>query len=102
MAHPLKSTCLPSSSYVLSLVSHSDCIVASASSPSDAIYLLDKSDLHQITSIQSHSGGVTGIRSVPGLAGTSTNALVSCGMDGTVKVWDHRSNQVATKSENIS
>lgn len=100
MARPLQSTSLPLGSYVLSLVSHPDCIAAAASSPSDAIHLLDKSNLQDICALKGHNGGITGLRSVQTLAGTNGETLMSSGKDGTLKAWDHRSSRIAIKSKN--
>jgi WD40 repeat protein len=100
MSFPLQSTSLPLGAYVLSLSSLRDCIAAAASSPSDAIHLLDNSNLQHISTLSGHHGGITAIRAVSVLgSSTGTDILLSSGQDGRVNAWDLRSNKIAIQSK---
>ena len=83
----------------LALAALPDSYAIAASSPADALYLLDKADPRRpLVTLTEHAPG--GIREVR--AGTVSNSngsmLLSCGGDGAVKVWDARTRGVALQS----
>ncbi|TFK56234.1 WD40 repeat-like protein [Heliocybe sulcata] len=90
-----KSTTVPSGSYVLSLASLPSCYAASTSAPSNTIHLYDKSDLRVSSTLGGHEAGITTLRVADNIAGNNTQALVSCGRDAAVKVWDERTGSTA-------
>lgn len=96
---PLKSATLPSQAYVLSLASLPFHYAASASAPSNAIHIFDKSDLRIVCSLPGHDVATSSLRSVDAIAGMTHQVLVSSGKDGTVKAWDERSGAVAIESQ---
>lgn len=97
-SNPLSSTRLPSDAYVLSLAALPSRYAASASAPSNEIYLFDSHSLRPAQSLYGHEGGTTSLRAVDAIAGTNQRSLVSSGKDGTVKVWDDRAGSVAVQS----
>ncbi|KII96048.1 hypothetical protein PLICRDRAFT_170630 [Plicaturopsis crispa FD-325 SS-3] len=92
--HPTNTNYLESQSYILALADLPAHYAASASSPSDAIHLFDKSTLQSTATLPGHSGGITALRAAS-LNGHKN--LVSAGKDGTVKTWDARSGAAAVK-----
>lgn len=97
-SNPLRSTRLPSDAYVLSLAALPSRYAASASAPSNEIYLFDSHSLRPAQSLYGHEGGTTSLRAVDAIVGTNQRSLVSSGKDGTVKVWDERAGTVAVQS----
>jgi len=98
-ARPLQSTRLPTDSYVLSLASLPSCYAASSSAPSNLIELFDKTTLRHIQSFQGHKDATTSLKKISTIAGQTGDLLVSTGKDGSIKVWDGRSNSHSIKSE---
>lgn len=90
VSKPIKSTNLPSDAYVLALASSASFYAAAASAPSNTIHLFDKSRLQAAQSLPGHGGGITTLISSSDFGQSSASVFVSCGMDGTVKVWDER------------
>lgn len=95
---PLRSSSLPCDAYVLAIASFGTYYAASASAPSDRIYLFDKSSLKTSQSFEGHQGGTTSLRGVDSVAGTNRRAIISSGYDGIVRVWDDRTGATAIKS----
>ncbi|KZT12893.1 WD40 repeat-like protein [Laetiporus sulphureus 93-53] len=96
VSSPIKSTSLPSQAYVLSIASLPSHYAVSASSPDNAIWLFDKSRLDIVRMLAGHDSSITGLRSASTFAGSSSPVLLSCGKDGSVKVWDARSPETVT------
>ncbi|KAJ7590778.1 WD40-repeat-containing domain protein [Mycena floridula] len=86
-SRPEKQTSI-SDSYVLSLASLPAHYAASASSPSNAIHIFDKSTLQHVQSLPGHETAITSLKSIEFQAG---HALMSSGKDGSIKIWDGRS-----------
>ncbi|KAJ1308906.1 hypothetical protein OPQ81_004591 [Rhizoctonia solani] len=89
-ARPIASTQAPSMPYVL----HSACLnqsfAASFSSPQNNIMLFDKNTLAAIRTLSGHTDGITSMKSVDVLAGTTRRGLISSGRDGRIRIWDER------------
>jgi len=92
---PLKAASVPDEAYVLGLTSLDNAYAASASSPSNEIFLFDKLSLRTIQKLRGHNTATTSIRTVQRLAAADRQLLLSSGKDGCVKAWDARSNSVA-------
>lgn len=99
VSSPLRSTKISSDAYVLALAELSQFYVASASTPSNVIDLFDKSTLRGVQTLPGHQVATTYLRTVHNIAGLARESIVSSGKDGTVKVWDERSNSVSMNSE---
>lgn len=98
-ARPIKTTSLPQEAYVLALASVQSHYAASASAPSNAIHIFDKSNLRPVSQLAGHGEAISAMRAVPAFAGASRETLISCGKDGLVKVWDERSGSAAVQSK---
>ncbi|KAF8759498.1 WD40 repeat-like protein [Rhizoctonia solani] len=89
-SRPTASTQAPSMPYVL----HSACLnqsfAASFSSPQNNIMLFDKNTLAAIRTLSGHTDGITSMKSVDVLAGTTRRGLISSGKDGRIRIWDER------------
>ena len=96
---PLRSINLPLEEYLLSLALLPDLYAASASAPSNSIYLFDKTNLNTIQALSGHDAPITSLRTVNTLAGLNRPLLASSGRDGYVKIWDDRSASVSLKSK---
>lgn len=94
-----RSSHLSSQSYVLSLASLPDHYAASASAPSNTIDIFDKSTMQGIQTLSGHETATTSLLTVSTVAGLGVPSLVSSGRDGSVKVWDSRSNSHSIKSK---
>jgi WD40 repeat protein len=94
----IKSTAHSDGSYVLALTSLGDYYVSSASSPSNAIHLFDKSSLQRVQTLQGHDNATTALRTVRGVGGSDRHILLSAGKDGSVISWDERSGAPSIKS----
>lgn len=97
----LRSTKLTSQEYVSSLVSLPNHYAASASAPTNSIYLFDKLNLLNVQILSGHEASITSLRTINTLAGLSRPLLASSGRDGLIKIWDERSGNVSMKSESI-
>ncbi|KAG2151741.1 WD40-repeat-containing domain protein [Suillus cothurnatus] len=93
----IKSTSHPDGSYVLSLTSLGNYFVSSASAPSHAIHLFDKSSLKCVQTLKGHQDATTALRTVRGIGGSDRHILLSAGKDGCVIAWDERSGAPATQ-----
>ncbi|KAG1811169.1 WD40 repeat-like protein [Suillus subaureus] len=87
----IKSTTHPDGSYVLALTSLGNYYVSSASAPSNAIHLFDKSFLKCVQTLKGHQNATTTLRTVRGIGGSDRHMLLSAGKDGCVIAWDERS-----------
>ncbi|KAJ7762833.1 WD40-repeat-containing domain protein [Mycena maculata] len=98
---PIKSTSLSSQAYVLSIAPLSTHYAASASAPSNTIDLFDKITFVGAQTLPGHEEGTTSLRCVDKIANISRPVLVSSGMDGSIKVWDERTNSHSIKMTNL-
>ncbi|KAL5527208.1 hypothetical protein ACEPAG_5999 [Sanghuangporus baumii] len=97
---PLSTVTFPENSYVLSIAELPSHYAAAASSPSNVIHILDKSDPRVIVrSLPGHTEGISYIRTAQLLSGAH-NVLLSCGVDGRVKTWDERAGTVGVQMQN--
>lgn len=92
-----QSTRLSAQEYVLSLASLSNCYAASASAPTNSIYLFDKSNLQNVRKLPHHQAAITCLRAMSCYGSTARPLLAWSGIDGTVKVWDERAAAVSVK-----
>lgn len=98
---PLASLQLPQEAYVLALAATEQFYAASASAPSHAIHLIDKTDCKSIARVlPGHQNGTICLRSVK--IADRSNVLISCGKDGAVLAWDERTGEGSIKSESPS
>ncbi|KAJ8585412.1 WD40 repeat-like protein [Rhizopogon salebrosus TDB-379] len=95
----IKSTAHSDGSYVLALTSLGNYYVSSASSPSNAIHLFDKSFLQCVQTLRGHGNATTALRTVRGVGGSDRHMLLSAGKDGSVIGWDERSGAPSIKME---
>ena len=95
---PLGSSSLPCNAYVLAIAAFGSYYAASASAPSDRIYLFDNTSLRMSQSFEGHQGGTTSLRGVDSVAGTNKRVIISSGKDGVVRVWDDRTGATAIES----
>ncbi|KAJ7162612.1 WD40-repeat-containing domain protein [Mycena crocata] len=98
---PVKSVSLSSQAYVLSLAALPTYYAASASAPSNTIDLFDKTTLLGVQTLAGHEIGTTSLHSVETVANVSRPSLISSGMDGSIKVWDERTNSHSIKMTNL-
>lgn len=94
----IKSTQLPGDAYVLSLASLPSHYAAASTASTKNIHLFDKANLRKVQELPGHAN-ISCMRSVRNVASSGREALVSCGRDGVVKVWDERSGSVALESK---
>ncbi|EIN10211.1 WD40 repeat-like protein [Punctularia strigosozonata HHB-11173 SS5] len=87
---PLATAALPSEAYVLALARTSTHYAAAASAPSDAIHLFDRTSLRGVGTFPGHPGGLTALKSLENLGGSTAPLLASAGRDGVVRTWDAR------------
>ncbi|OCB84533.1 WD40 repeat-like protein [Sanghuangporus baumii] len=100
-SRPLSTVTFPESSYVLSIAELQSHYAAAASSPSNAICILDKSDPRVIVrSLPGHTEGISYMRTARLLQGAH-DVLLSCGADGRVKTWDERAGTVGVQMQNL-
>jgi WD repeat-containing protein 89 len=88
-----------SGSYVLSITSLPSHYAAATSAPANAIDLFDKTTLKGVQTLPGHEFGITSLHGVDNVAGMSNECLLSSGRDGSIKIWDNRSNSHSIKSE---
>ena len=91
-----------SGSYVLSITSLPSYYCASTSAPANVIDLFDKTTLKCVQTIPGHELAITSLHSVDNVAGSLDRCLISSGRDGSIKIWDNRSNSHSIKSECLS
>ncbi|KAJ7067920.1 WD40-repeat-containing domain protein, partial [Mycena amicta] len=97
----LQSTVLSSDgSYVLSIARLPGAYAASASAPSNKIHLFDPVTFHPTHVLPGHASGTTSLRAVDTIANVARPCLVSSGLDGTIQVWDERTNSSSLKMTN--
>ena len=88
-----------SGSYVLSITSLPSYYAAAASAPANVIDLFDKATLKGVQTLPGHEFSTTSLHNVDNLVGMSNECLISSGRDGSIKIWDNRSNLHSIKSE---
>ena len=88
-----------SGSYVLFITSLPFHYAAVTSAPANVIDLFDKTTLKGVQTLPGHEFATTSLHSVDSVAGVSNKCLISSGRDGSVKIWDNRSNSHSIKSE---
>ncbi|OJA12671.1 hypothetical protein AZE42_10141 [Rhizopogon vesiculosus] len=93
----IKSTAHSDGNYVLALTSLGNYYVSSASSPSNAIHLFDKSSLQRVQTLKGHDNATTALRTVKRVGGSDHHMLLSAGKDGCVIAWDERSGAPSMK-----
>ncbi|KAL0572763.1 hypothetical protein V5O48_009195 [Marasmius crinis-equi] len=105
ISRPRRQIRLASDTYIQSLASLPAGYAASTSSPSsDVIQLFDKSTLTPLQQFEGHQDGSTFLRAVQnvGLGQGGGKILVSSGKDGSIRVWDERTNSCGLKLSNPS
>ncbi|TDL29606.1 WD40 repeat-like protein [Rickenella mellea] len=91
----LSHATLPIQAYVLSLAALPSHYAASVSTPSNEIYLFDKSNFNKnVQTLPGHEIAITSLRTAKSPGG-NRDALISCGKDGVVRVWDERQGTAA-------
>ncbi|KIY71827.1 WD40 repeat-like protein [Cylindrobasidium torrendii FP15055 ss-10] len=95
---PSKSSWISNEAYVIAIASLPDHYAAAASAPSNALEIYDKQSLQRIQSLAGHDVSVSSLKTVDNIAGFARQSLVSSGHDGSVKVWDDRSNSHSIKN----
>ncbi|KAF7301573.1 WD40 repeat-like protein [Mycena indigotica] len=99
---PLQSQDLGTdSSYILSIARLPGSYAACTSAPSNKIHLLDPSTIRPILSLSGHDSGTTSLRVVNAVANISKPSLVSSGLDGSIQVWDERTNTYSIKMTDL-
>ncbi len=101
LSYPLPTRSLPSTSqsYVLAIASLPAHYATARSTPSNTVEIYDKTSLQHIQTLCGHDTATTSLKTVESIAGFNRQSLVSSGHDGSVKVWDDRSNSHSIKSE---
>lgn len=94
----LHKTALPGENYVLSLTQIANLYAASASSPSNQIYLFDRATLQTTGVLKGHEHATTQLCTIHGLGASTREMLLSAGKDGCVMAWDERSGSASIKS----
>lgn len=97
-SRPSNSAWISSESYVIAIASLPDHYAAAASAPSNLLEIYDKQSLQRIQALAGHDVSVSSLKTVDNIAGFARQSLVSSGHDGSVKVWDDRSNSHSIKS----
>ncbi|PPQ83949.1 hypothetical protein CVT26_011644 [Gymnopilus dilepis] len=87
--------------YILSIASTPAYYAASTSSPFNVIDLFDKSNLQGVQTLVGHERGTTSLHTATNLGGVLQKCLISSGQDGSVKVWDPRTNSHSIKMTNL-
>ena len=90
-----------SGSYVLSVTSLPSYYAAAASAPANVIDLFDKTTLKGVQTLPGHEIATTSLHTANNIAGINSKCLISSGKDGSVKIWDDRSNSHSIKSEHL-
>ncbi|KAJ6627429.1 WD40-repeat-containing domain protein [Mycena sp. CBHHK59/15] len=98
---PKKTVLLSSQSYALSIAALPAYYAATASAPSNTIDLFDKISLQGVQTLPGHEIGTTSLRSVETIANISRPCLVSSGIDGSIRVWDERTNAHSIKMTHL-
>lgn len=98
---PRLSANLSSGSYVLSITSLPSHYAVVASAPANVIDLFDKTTLKSVQTLTGHEVATTSLHTVSNIVGVANKCLISSGQDGSVKLWDERSNSHSIKSERI-
>jgi WD repeat-containing protein 89 len=75
-------------SYVLALASLPAHYAALYSAPSNAINIFDKITLQQVLLLPGHTQPNTSLKAVSNFGPQPTNAILTSGRDGCIKLWD--------------
>ncbi|KAF5321773.1 hypothetical protein D9619_001185 [Psilocybe cf. subviscida] len=94
---PKRSAKTSGAGYILSIVPLPGFYAASTSAPSNVIDIFDKTTLQGTQTLSGHAEATTSLRTVGTIAGAVQKCLVSSGKDGSVKVWDQRSNTASVQ-----
>ena len=94
----VQSIKLAAQEYVLSLASLLNYYAASASTPTNSIYIFDKSNLQNVRTLPGQESAIMSLRTISNYAGLSRPLLAWSGKDGFLKVWDERTSNFNTKS----
>ncbi|TFK74385.1 WD40 repeat-like protein [Pluteus cervinus] len=86
-----------SQSYIISLAALPNHYAAAISAPSNTIEIYDKSTVERIQILSGHDNAITSLRVAENLIGVGSKHLISSGKDGSVKVWDNRTNSHSIK-----
>ncbi|KAK0498357.1 WD40-repeat-containing domain protein [Armillaria luteobubalina] len=98
---PTRSLRSTSQSYVLAIASLPAHYATARSTPSNTIEIYDKASLQHIQALSGHDTTITSLKTVEFIAGFTRQSLVSSGHDGSIKVWDDRSNSHSIKMTNL-
>ncbi|KAL1665656.1 WD40-repeat-containing domain protein [Schizophyllum commune] len=98
---PECSASIASEAYIMSITALPSRYAIAPSAPSTSIDVLDSASLRFVQSFPGHEGGVSALRTIRSVAGLTRPALVSSGRDGSVKVWDERSNAHSIKMTDL-
>lgn len=85
--------------YILSITPLPTFYAVSTSTPFNVIDIFDKGTLKGVQTLPGHEGGITSLQTAQNLGGVVKDCLISSGKDGSVKVWDERTNSHSIKSE---
>ncbi|KAM6495394.1 WD40-repeat-containing domain protein [Amanita muscaria] len=98
---PAKTSTSSSGAYILSIASLPGQYAASSSSPSNKIDIFDKSTLQLVHTLPGHQEATAALKSITSIGGNNGKIyLISSGKDGTVVVWDERTNSPGLKMTN--
>ena len=92
-----QSTKLAAQEYVLSLASLPDYYAASASAPTNAIYVFDKSNLQNVRTLPGQEAALTSLRTINAYGAQARPLLAWSGKDGVITVWDDRTASISVK-----
>ncbi|KAF7331724.1 WD40 repeat-like protein [Mycena kentingensis (nom. inval.)] len=99
---PFASTALASDQeYVLSIARLPGAYTASASAPSNKIYIFDERTLRSTHVLPGHTSGTTSLTTIESIANVGRPCLISSGLDGSIQVWDERTNSYSIKMTNM-
>jgi WD40 repeat protein len=96
---PRKSATTSGDGYILAIAQLPGFYAASVSAPSNVIDIFDKTTLQGVQTLSGHAESTTSLRTASTVAGAVQKCLVSSGKDGSVKVWDQRSNAAIIQSK---
>lgn len=99
---PSRSSTSSSQAYIISIAALPTHYAASASAPSNTIDIFDKATLQCLQTLPGHIEATTSLHSVQNVVNIPSTSLMSSGKDGSVKIWDERSNSHSIKSRSMS
>ncbi|KAL1741948.1 WD40-repeat-containing domain protein [Schizophyllum fasciatum] len=101
IARPECSAWIASEAYIMSIAQLPSRYAIAPSTPCTSIDILDSASLRIVQSFPGHDGGVSALSTIHSVAGLTRPSLVSSGRDGSVKVWDERSNSHSIKMTDL-